>query len=141
MATTTPTTERAHSQFARFVGVGAVGFVIDAGILTALMNGFGWGPYAARAISFSAAVSVTWALNRRQVFRPTARPKREYSSYFVVQSIGASINLGIFAVLIELVPALLAWPFVPLAIGGCAGLVFNFFGSRAFVFVGHDKRD
>lgn len=119
-----------------FVVVGAVGFLVDASILTALMNGLGLGPYAARAVSFTTAVTVTWYLNRRWVFNRSAVPmsRREYSRYLLVQIIGATINLGIFVLVIQLVPELTGVPVIPLAIGAGAALLFNFAASSRYVF-------
>lgn len=123
-----------------FVVVGAVGFLIDASILTALMNGLGLGAYAARAFSFTVAVTVTWYLNRRFVFDRGTVPmsQREYSAYLLVQIIGAIINLGIFVLVIQLVPALAQIPVIPLAVGAGAALLFNFAAASRFVFSAPD---
>ena len=119
-----------------FVFVGAIGFLIDAGMLTALVTGFGAGHYVARAISFTVAVTATWYMNRRWVFeRVTAhRSRREYTAYVVVQVIGAVINLSIYVAVIELVPRLAGMPVIPLALGAAAALLFNFGASSRFVF-------
>ena len=119
-----------------FVVVGAIGFLIDAGILTALMAGFDLDHYRARAISFTIAVTATWYMNRRWVFQRNAVPVsgREYSSYFVVQVIGAVINLSVFVAVIEFAPKLAILPVIPLAIGAAAALLFNFSMSSRFVF-------
>ncbi len=119
-----------------FVLVGAIGFLIDAGILTALMTGFGFDHYSARAISFTIAVTATWYMNRRWVFDRNAAPMtgREYSSYLLVQIIGAVINLSVFVAVIEFVPKLVRMPVIPLAIGAAAALLFNFSASSRFVF-------
>lgn len=119
-----------------FAVVGAVGFLIDASILTVLMNGFGLGPYAARAVSFSTAVTITWYLNRRWVFDRNTVPmsRREYSLYVLVQVVGATINLGVFVAVIQWVPSLAQVPVIPLAVGALAALLFNFGASSRFVF-------
>lgn len=119
-----------------FVVVGAIGFLIDAGILTALMTRFGFDHYSARAISFTVAVTATWYMNRRWVFaRSTASMSgREYTSYLLVQIIGAVINLSVFVVIIELVPRLTAVPVIPLAVGAVVGMLFNFSASSRLVF-------
>lgn len=121
-------------KLARFAAVGSLGFLIDASILTLLVNGFSFGHYSGRAISFSLAVTATWYANRRWVFEPTARMSAEYARYFSVQIAGAVLNLGIYVVVIELAPSLAAWPVIPLAVGAVAALGFNFVMSRAFVF-------
>lgn len=119
-----------------FAIVGAIGFVIDALILTLLMTGAGFEPYGARAISFSVAVTTTWYLNRRWVFRRASIPmtRREYLSYVVVQIIGAAINLLVFVVAIEWFDELRNAPVIPLAMGAALALVFNFGASSRFVF-------
>jgi putative flippase GtrA len=119
-----------------FVVVGAIGFLIDAGILTLLMTGFELDHYSARAISFTVAVTFTWYMNRRWVFEKSTASMsgREYSSYIVVQVIGALINLSIFVAVIEIVPSLTNIPVIPLAVGAIAGLLFNFSASSRFVF-------
>jgi putative flippase GtrA len=123
------------SRFGPFVAVGAIGFAIDASILTALVSGFGWSHYAARAVSFAAAVTATWLCNRRWVFEKTPDARKEYGTYLVTQIVGATINLGGFALLIELFPALARIPVVPLAGGGILALLFNYFAARRWVFV------
>lgn len=119
-----------------FVLVGTIGFLVDAGILTALVTGFGAGHYGARAISFTAAVTATWYMNRRWVFERIAAHKRsrEYTSYVVVQVIGAVINLSVYVAVIELIPILARTPVIPLAIGAAVALLFNFGASSRFVF-------
>ena len=119
-----------------FVIVGAIGFLIDASCLTVLMTGFGFDPYGARAISFTLAVTTTWYMNRRWVFDRTAvqMSGREYTSYLVVQIIGAVINLSIFVAVIEFFPILEKMPVIPLALGAAIALIFNFGASSRYVF-------
>jgi len=126
-----------------FVLVGAIGFLIDAGILTALMTGADFGHYGARAISFTVAVTTTWYINRRWVFERGAieMTGREYTSYLLVQAIGAVINLSVFVAVIEFVPGLAEIPVVPLALGAAVALVFNFSASSRLVFSDSRKRD
>lgn len=126
-----------------FVLVGAIGFLIDAGILTALMTGADFGHYGARAISFSVAVTTTWYINRRWVFERGAieMTGHEYTSYLLVQVIGAVINLSVFVAVIELIPGLADIPVIPLALGAAVALVFNFSASSRLVFSDSRKRD
>jgi putative flippase GtrA len=124
-----------RSRFASFVAVGAIGFAVDASILTVLVTGYGWSNYAARAVSFSAAVTVTWLCNRTWVFVRTDNVRKEYGAYVLTQIVGATINLGGFAALLALFPSLARVPVVPLAGGGILALLFNYFAARRWVFV------
>lgn len=117
-----------------FAVVGTIGFVVDAGILSALVQSGGWSHYSARAVSFAAAVTVTWYLNRRWVFSPTASRAREYGSYFGVQTVGALINLGTYASVIEIFPSLAGAPVLPLAVGSALALLFNYSAAKRWVF-------
>lgn len=119
-----------------FAAVGAIGFFIDASILTLLMTSVDLNPYTARAISFTAAVTSTWYVNRRWVFnqRAVQMSGREYASYVVVQVIGAIINLLVFIAAIELIENLRNIPVIPLAMGAGVALLFNYGASSRFVF-------
>jgi putative flippase GtrA/SAM-dependent methyltransferase len=121
-------------RFFRFALVGGLGFVVDATVLTLLVNAMGYGHYLSRAVSFTLAVTVTWWINRSWVFRAGTPTGREYSGYFLVQMVGAVTNLGIYVLVIELVPRLAAIPVVPLAIGAIIAMIFNFLLMRRFVF-------
>ena len=80
-------------------------------------------------------------MNRRWVFEKLATRKRsrEYTSYLIVQAIGAVINLSVFVTAIELVPDLANAPVIPLAIGAAVALLFNFGASSRFVFTAPKK--
>jgi putative flippase GtrA len=119
-----------------FAVVGAIGFLIDASILTLLMTGVGLDHYTARAVSFAVAVTSTWYMNRRWVFdrKSVQMSGREYSSYVVVQIVGATINLLVFVAAIEFIEALRNIPVIPLAMGAAVALLFNYGASSRFVF-------
>ena len=129
---TAPTGGR--QQFSRFALAGSLGFAVDASVLTVLVNGLDYGHYESRAVSFALAVTVTWLVNRRWVFAAGAPTGQEFSGYVLVQSIGALTNLGLYVLLIELIPRLAKIPALPLA--GCAvvALSVNFVLARRFVF-------
>ena len=114
--------------------VGGLGFVIDGTILSLLVHVGAWPHYLARALSFATAVTVTWYCNRQWVFARTEDRAREYGAYFGVQAIGAAINLGTYALVIALVPALARLPLVPLAAGAALALLFNYSAARRWVF-------
>ncbi len=136
--------DRPFSQLRRFLGVGAIGFVVDASVLTALVVGWGQDPYRARGLSFALAVTVTWYLNRRWAFasRANRRKTAEYGRYIAIQLTGAIINLSVYTACLGVDPALRAYPAVPLAIGAGVAMIFNFLGAKYFVFanpVAHEE--
>ncbi|MDO8903939.1 MAG: GtrA family protein [Hydrogenophaga sp.] len=126
------------SRFPRFACVGAVGFVVDAGILTTLMH-VGWPPLSARLVSFPVAVATTWLLNKAWTFASDApHPGGGVVRYSGIQIVGAMINLGLFTLLIAAFPASRAVPSLPLAAAALVALVFNYVASRHLVFKLHD---
>jgi putative flippase GtrA len=126
------------SKFWPFLVVATLGFATDAAILTILVNALAWSTYASRAVSFGTAITVTWLCNRHWVFERTRSVRKEYGTYLLTQTVGATINLGGFALLIELVPSLARIPVIPLAGGGILAMVFNYFAARRWVFVNPD---
>jgi putative flippase GtrA len=112
----------------RFVLIGGIGFVVDAGILTALTRVAGWEPWHARLLSFPAAVFVTWWLNRQFTFAGRGLERRSVEALFYlgIQVIGAAINLAVFGACLAHWPELRSVPAVPLAAGAVVGLAFNF---------------
>lgn len=117
--------------------VGAVGFAIDGGLLTVLARLVGLNLYLSRLMSFSAAVTATWGLNRTFVFGTagfSGRKPHEYGRYLSVQVAGAALNLGVFAALVSAFPGLRVQPIIPLAAGAALGMVFNYAGARYWVF-------
>jgi putative flippase GtrA len=128
-------------RFSSFVVVGALGFVVDGGLLSTLIHFYAWSHVSARAVSFAVAVTVTWYCNRRWVFMPTEDGAREYGAYFGVQVAGALINLGTYLLLIALFPALARLPLVPFAAGSALALLFNYSGANRWVFAARTKDD
>ena len=123
-------------QARRFVIVGAIGFLVDGGILTLLHSVFDFSLLHARLCSFSAAVTLTWYLNRQHTFAASkdVRAVHEWGRYAIVNSIGALLNLGIFLWLVYRFTALANWPIIPLAVAASIALVFNFLASRHLAF-------
>ncbi len=122
-------------RFLSFGIVGAIGFCVDAGVLTALVATDVAGPIAARFFSFPLAVFVTWLLNRAFVFGSRSKgPLSEYARYFAVQVLGAATNLLVYLSALATFPALRAWPVVPLAAGAVVALFVNFHGARTWAF-------
>jgi len=123
-------------QFLRFGVVGTVGFLVDAGVLLAMLWA-GLGPYGGRVVSYLAAASTTFALNRAWTFRTASRDgpvAAQWGQFVAVNLIGFAANYGTYAALIASVPYVAAHPVLGVAAGSIAGMFLNFGLSRRFVF-------
>ena len=126
------------SRFLRFAIVGTLGFVVDAGVLALVLQSGLAGFHAGRCLSFLAAASFTWALNRRFTFadRAASRGNRgtQWARYVAAMSAGAAVNYAVYALVLAWAgyTALIA-PFA-VAAGSIAGLGVNFSAARWFVF-------
>ncbi len=125
-------------QFLRFALVGVVGLAVDLAVLHVLAPLLGW--YAGRVVSFLAAASATWWLNRRFTFAERSRTHatarsvgREYLRYIASMLGGAAINYGIYALTLRGVDAAFA-PALGVALGSLGGMFANFAAARYLVF-------
>lgn len=123
------------TQVMRFGAVGAVGFVVDGGLLWLFIS-LDFDPYLARALSFPIAVIVTWALNRNWTFRETRdiSSKGQFRRYFGVQTVGTLTNYATYSAVIGLFGAAAFTIFVAFALGSLIGSFINFFGARKVAF-------
>lgn len=128
--------DSASWQARRFVAIGVIGFCVDGGLLTFFHSAMDLELVPARLLSFAAAVTVTWILNRRRTFadRADPRPVREWARYAVVNSVGALLNMAIFFWLISQFDVMASMPLLPLALAAIVALIFNFLGSRHVAF-------
>lgn len=128
--------QRLPARVRNFATVGAIGFVIDAGILAALTHGAGWSPWAARVPSFATAVLATWLLNRRLTFpgRGLQRRSVEALGYGAIQACGSGINLLVFGLCLATVPRLAAMPVIPFAVGSGVAMIFNYVALKRLLY-------
>ena len=133
-------TSALKKQLLRFGAVGIAGLLVDLAVLFVLAPMLGW--YAGRVLSFLAAASATWWLNRRFTFAmPTEDAKRspaasvwhEYGRYIVSMLGGALVNYAVYVLTLQFVPAPWA-PALGVALGSLAGMSLNFVAARYFVF-------
>ncbi|EYD70870.1 GtrA family protein [Limimaricola hongkongensis] len=123
-------------RIAKFAAVGGIGFLIDAGIAQALVAATEIGPYLTRIISFPAALTVTWYLNRVWTFSATGVGRgRQYGRYVAVQVLGNGVNLAVYALAIRLGPDWFAtYVIAPLAIASGVAMVANYLGARHWAY-------
>lgn len=120
-------------QFGRFVVAGLVGLSIDIAVLYgALGLGAGW--IAARLLSFLAAASGTWAINRRYTFEMTASPLREWMRYLASMAGGMLLNFCVYSLVLALLPHAYWTPGFAVMCGSLSGMLINFFSAKFLVF-------
>jgi putative flippase GtrA len=127
-------------RFARFTAAGAVGWVVDVGMLYVLLW-LGLGYYAGRIGSFLGAVSVTWYINRHITFRPGAGASvgREWWTYLLAMLPGGAVNYACYSAIVALLPEGTFVPAFAVTAGAVLGLVVNFAMAKGWVYRGASK--
>jgi putative flippase GtrA len=122
-------------EFLSFAVVGVVGLVVDVAVLYLLAPWLGW--YVARVLSFLAAATTTWVLNRRYTFASRIGESGsmwgEYLGYLVTMLGGAVLNYGAYVLTLHWVEGRWAAA-LGVAIGSLAGMGANFLSARYLVF-------
>lgn len=127
------------AEMLRFGLVGAAGFLVDTAVLYTAMAA-GAGLYGGRILSYVAAATATWALNRAWTFRAAGRPAgrgalgRQWALFLLVNLVGFAANYGTYALLVANLPLVAAHPVIGVAAGALAGMGGNFILSRRYVF-------
>jgi putative flippase GtrA len=129
----------------RFALTGALGFLVDAGVLHLIVTRWGTSLYLARGCSFMCAVMTTWLINRAVTFSAIPGLRREllteWAAYVVASLGGGCINYVVFAAAVRLSPLLHQIPSIAVGIGTIAGMVFNFVVYATYVFPARAERD
>ncbi len=114
----------------RFGGVGLLGFAVDAGLLTWLQR-VDIDIYVARTVSFAAAVSVTFMLNRMYTFSASAFPSAgQIAGYGAAQLLGALLNFAVFWLVLSWRPSWITEPWLPLAIASACSMLLTYSLSK-----------
>ncbi len=128
-------------RFAKFAIVGAVGAVIDFGLLNLLRGYFGWDLVWANTVSVSAAVLSNFVWNRLWTFPESrARKKRKQLPQFaLVNLVGLLINnlivVGVDAILVPHIGEPLSYNAAKLLAIGVV-LFWNFGANRLWTYRG-----
>jgi putative flippase GtrA len=122
-----------NSRILRFVLVGGIGFVADAGMLALLLQATPLGPFAARLISVGFALAVTWLCNRTLTFQPSSRGVlREGARYGGIGVTTSIVNYVIYSGLLLAMPG--TPPLLALVIASLAAMTFSYLGYSKLVF-------
>lgn len=121
------------SGLARFCAVGALGFVIDAGLLIWFTAVWGLDPLLARVFSILLALTMTWAMHRNWTFGSSASPRlAEWGRFAAANIAGGVLNYAVYAAVLIALPA--ATPLMALAAGSAVALAVNYLASRLWAF-------
>ncbi|HVZ03049.1 MAG TPA: GtrA family protein [Dongiaceae bacterium] len=126
------------AQFLRFGLVGVAGFLVDAGVLRGLIS-IGFGLYSGRIVSFLAAATATWLLNRSFTFRrdaPSAfgHPAAEWAGYLSLMVLGGLVNYGTYSLAVNGSETVHRYPEIGVALGSLAGMAINFWSAKRMIF-------
>lgn len=124
------------ARFGRFLGVGALGFLVDAGIFALALEASGLGPLISRLLAFAGAATFTWVLNRRLTFGDRASQRRaaEFGRYTLASLTAGGANLLAYWSIIHVFGTARPMPYFALAAGVGVGLAINFLLYSAVVF-------
>lgn len=123
-------------QFVRFAAVGTIGFVADASVLYLAIYYTDAGLYGGRILSYLAAATITWALNRSYTFRAErgSGSLSEWGRYLAANAFGGMSNYATYAALVATLTTVANHPALGVAAGSLVGLSINFHLSRQLVF-------
>jgi putative flippase GtrA len=120
--------------FLRFGIVGVFGLFWDTGTVYAL-RGF-TDIYIAGTCGFLVSASVNWAMNRIWTFQDQAHASAhiQWAKFLVANSVGFIFNRGTFFILVSISILCRHQPVFAIVAGSIAGLCFNYFLSKRYVF-------
>jgi putative flippase GtrA len=126
-----------RSKLTSFVIAGAIGFVVDAGILQLLSRVLGVEVHLARLLSFLCSSATTWRINRRYTFdgRGAGGPQfTEWLRYLWSSAAGGLVNYGTFSAWIAMAGSGGLHPIIGVAVGSIAGMSVNYALYSHYVF-------
>ncbi|WP_099865820.1 GtrA family protein [Pararhizobium haloflavum] len=116
-----------------FAVVGGTGFIVDAGVLTALLEYRLADKFSARVVAIALALCVTWTLNRRFTFGASRHHVAiEGMRYGSVGMLGSLINYGVYSGLLIAFPRI--EPLIALTLGSASATIFAYTGYSKLVF-------
>ncbi|MCF3642541.1 GtrA family protein [Rhizobium sp. TRM95111] len=116
-----------------FAVAGAIGFLVDAGMLALLLAATPLGPFLARIVAIATAMAVTWFVNRRVTFgRSPHSLASEGARYGGVGLSSALLNYAVYSGLVLALPWLN--PVLAVAAASAVAMVWSYLGYSRFVF-------
>jgi putative flippase GtrA len=133
------------AQFLRFAAVGSLGVLIDFGLLNILswVTGItkGWGIVPLNIISFSAALAVSFFLNKHWTFKDNSLSDnfKKFNLFLIISLLGLTINTSVVALITSYIhPSFAVGPYMLLNLAKimatAASGLWNFSGYKLIVF-------
>ncbi|EWY40362.1 hypothetical protein N825_37275 [Skermanella stibiiresistens SB22] len=125
-----------QAEIVRFGLVGVVGLLVDIAVLHLCLEIGGLGLYWSRLVSYLAAATTTWALNRAFTFSDAKVGKihHQWARFVTVNAVGGAVNYAVYAALVASGDPFATYPALAVAAGSLSGLFFNFTASKKLVF-------
>ncbi|MDE8347992.1 MAG: GtrA family protein [Acidocella sp.] len=122
------------ADFIRFGVVGSMGFCWDTATVYALKSFINL--YIAGAAGFFVAASANWAANRFWTFahKDHGAMHVQWMRFLATNTVGFVFNRGVFFILITVSLSCRQQPVYAIIAGSFAGLGFNYFLSKRYVF-------
>ena len=117
--------------------VGGVGFTVDAGTYFVMTHYLGGGLDSSRFVSsLIFGMTTTFFLNRYLTFRGQGSGSlfNQYLRFAAANIVGNLLNIGTHVALVENLALFHSIPLLGVVAGTFVGLIFNFTGSKYFVF-------
>ena len=124
------------SRILKFGLAGGIGFIVDSGLVTALVWA-GLDPVLGRCISIAAALVTTWLVNRSLAFAdraPGAPNLPEFLRYASASLLALLVNFGLFWLLVRWQGVFAQWPVLAVALATGVSMSVNFLSYFKVVF-------
>jgi putative flippase GtrA len=116
-----------NASFVKFLGVGAVAFVMHTALIYFLVQGLGLWEMLSFVLSFVLTMTMTWASNRWLTFQVQTDPTwHDYFRYVRGMLMGGLINMAVFTVIVNIMPPTAFRLLIGTAAGTLAGLIWNY---------------
>ena len=118
-------------QFAAFLVVGSIAFVVHYGVMIALVEALGIGAVAAALAGYLSGGVVSYAMNRRHTYA-SARPHAEATPRFGVVAL---VGFGLTWLSMSVLTGRFGLPYVPAQLATTGVVLFwSFFANRIWTF-------
>ena len=123
-----------RTQLFYFSIIGILGFIVDVAVLDTVVHYLKTDPYLGRLISFFAAATTTWWLNRTLTFRRKDKHTfGEWIGYVSLMMVGALANFTIYSIIVWSAGSTYTILLTAVAAGSVSGMCIHFISARSIL--------